>query len=328
MSETLPIISVITATYSHFEKIYKTIDSVFAQDYINIEYIISDDGSEHFPKIDIENYINLHKPQNIECQIIHHTSNIGTVKNLNKAYKISKGKYIINLSCGDVFFQNNVISTIIYRFLDWKCDVLVTSRILYKDDFKPICFLPHYSERNIILRYSSGIEQYKALITSKFYDMASGSAMYFSRDIIEKIGYFDENYYLWEDGPFLAKYLLIGNLSFAYDIISIWYETGGVSSSSVDKASPKMQKDIEWFIKNEKMAHFNLLNIREKRLTQYRNSRFLLRNSYLRYILYLIYFPEFISFMIYSRKRKKRIKEDEDRIQEQLNRKDMYNASN
>lgn len=312
-----PLVSIITATYKKFDRLIDSINSVIAQDYSNIEYIITDDGSDDFPYSRIKNYLEQNSTSNISWNILRHERNVGTVKNLNDAYKSSKGKYIINLSCGDVFFENDVVSRICKRFADTRCDVLVTSRMVYSGDFQPLYLLPHYEERKIIEKFDSGLKQYRAFISSGFYDMASGSAMSFSRNIMDKIGYYDERYRLWEDGPFLAKFLLQGRLEFAYDIISIWYEGGGISSVNVANAHPQMRQDIDYFTKHEKLSHIDKLTIVEKRRLAYRNKRILKGSRLQQLALYIIYFPEVLYFVHYTKSRKRHEKNDV-RIIEQI----------
>lgn len=312
-----PLVTVVTLTYQNFEHLFQTIESVFKQDYQSIEYYISDDASKEFPREAIEGYIDANCPPNVSCYIVEHESNLGTVKNLNSAYKVAKGEYFINLSCGDVFFNERVVSKLVDRFLSTGCDVLVATRILYRGDFEPICLLPHYEEREIIDSYHTGIDQYKGFITSRFYDMASGSAMYYSKKILQKRGYFDERYTLWEDGPFIAKYLQIGRIECAYDIVSIWYEHGGVSSTELGLGvqsydlPEKLLVDAELFNKHEKMERMDLFTHKERRLIRYRNLRFELRNSPMRYLLYIVYFPELLSCLCYSKKRRARIAGDQ-----------------
>lgn len=317
MERQYPLVSIITTTYRKFDNLFKTIESVFKQEYPNIEYIITDDGSENFPEDQILNFINRNNTK-IKFTLLHHNRNIGTVKNMNEACKISKGDYFINLSCGDIFFDEFVVAKIIERFLTTNSEVIVTSRILYSKDYKPICLLPHFEERDIIASFKSNIDQYKAFILSRFFDMASGSAMYFSKKIIKEMNYFDDRYLLWEDGPFLAKYLQKGKLEFAYDIISIWYEAGGISSQrmeqkSTDKVSSsfyKLQKDYEFFIKNERLERLELFTYSQRKMIDYRNKRFIYRDSLFRYFLYIIYFREFVHCLSYALKRRKRFKTD------------------
>lgn len=65
---------------------------------------------------------------------------------------MSSGEFILNLSCGDVFFETCTVTRIVKRFIDTNCRVLVTSRIQYNETYKYQCLLPHYTERNIIAK--------------------------------------------------------------------------------------------------------------------------------------------------------------------------------
>lgn len=307
------IVTVVTATYNRFDHLADTIKSVLIQDYPNIEYIIADDGSAEFP-IDIITELTNAAPSNIVFRLIRNKENVGTVKNLNNAYTTALGSYYINLSCGDVFFDESVVSNIYQRFKDNDSDVIVTSRILYNTNLNPVCFFPHFDERNIIIsRFRTGFEQYTALITGQFYDMASGSAMSYSRRIMEQMGFFDEKYRLWEDGPFLAKYLQKGCLDYAYDIVSIWYETGGVSSKKNVKDRRKktaLDIDTELFNYGERLEHINELSLFQKRKVQFRNAQFKHRGSILRHLIGVVFPLEYIGFLLYSLRRNNRSKKD------------------
>lgn len=266
-----PLITVITATYNNFSRIAETIQSVLRQDYPRIEYIICDDCSEDFPRDEIETLIYNYGAHLEGFTIIRQAQNIGTVRSLNAAYKVSKGDYILNLSRGDTFFEKDTVSKIVNIFLSKHANVVVTSRLLYQDDYQPICFLPHHEEWEIIQTYTTPHEQYKAFILGQFYDMASGSAMYFSRKTIEKYNYFDEKYCLWEDGPFLIKYLWNEPLELAFNIISIWYEDGGVSRGGLH---PKLVQDTILFNETERIAHHDILSTAEARKLEYLTGAF------------------------------------------------------
>ena len=138
MLDERPLVTVVTATYKRFDTLFDSIDSVFNQDYPNIEYVITDDGSENFPYEKIKQYIDTLDNKNVKnVMILTAEKNRGTVKNLNNAYQRSNGKYIINLSCGDVFFSEDVVSKITKRFIEKKANVVVTSRVLYKEKNTP-----------------------------------------------------------------------------------------------------------------------------------------------------------------------------------------------
>ena len=283
---------------------------MFKQDYPCIEYIICDDGSDNFPEKEINDYFEKNKSKNIiSYKIIHNNKNLGTVKNINNAYRISSGDYIFNLSCGDVFFETCTVRKIYKRFTESKCKVLVTSRILYENKYKYKYLLPHYDERRIIKQLDNNKKQYAAFVTSCYYDMASGSAMYFTRDVLDEFGYFDEKYILWEDGPFLAKYLYKYPLGFAHDIISIWYEDGGVSSKN-STIHPFMKKDIDIFYNVERLIHIKELKRSDQLKLIFLQKKHNCSSKLNKIKLYIRYFPQVLFYYVKNKKRKLRVRKD------------------
>lgn len=287
-----PLVSVISLTYKNFESLRITMESVINQDYPNIEYIISDDGSENFPEDEVDSFLQNHPESTI--RVFRNNVNVGTVKNINSAYRQSNGKYLINLSCGDVFYSSHVISDIVNRFIQTRSDVIVTSRVAYKGSLIPEFFLPHYFDRKIIESWKSSERQYAAFVTSSFLNMASGSAMHFSREVIENQGYFDERYKLWEDGPFIEKFLRNNRITTAYDIVSIWYELGGVSTSGVN---PVLNNDTILFNLTDRLNRYNDLSWWNKAKITYRNKSLTCGNKTERIELKIKMFPVFIFFL-------------------------------
>lgn len=232
-----PLVSIITLTYNKFSGLNRTIESVSIQSYKNVEYIIADDGSNNYSKEFIEELLKKYGIRNYH--IFHNSVNSGTVFTAKEASKRANGKYILFLSEGDYFTNHRVVSSIVARFIKTDADLLTVRRIAYYED-KALFFMPNILSIPIIRSFRTRKKQYEAFITTHYWDMASGSAMYYSKRILEKLDYFDEKYRLWEDGPFLEKYLQKHKLTFAYDIIGVWYEWGGVSTGTVN---PLLEKD-------------------------------------------------------------------------------------
>lgn len=107
-----PRFSVIILCYRHFEYLPTAIDSVLAQDYPNIELIISDDGSPNFPKEELDDYISARKGPNITNVILHQEeANCGTVRHLNHAVPLCTGDYIALLAGDDVLYDAHVLTS-------------------------------------------------------------------------------------------------------------------------------------------------------------------------------------------------------------------------
>lgn len=268
------LFSVITLTYTNFRHLKETILSVCAQDYHDIEYIICDDGSKDFPEEQIVHWIESNKGPNIrKYKIFRQPDNVGTVRNINYAYKHAEGDYFINLSCGDVFFEKHTISMIADRMKRDDSKMMVTSRLLYQNAFTPLGLVPHYMERDKLRKMTKKEEQYKAHIKNRLYGMASGCVLCSSRAIMEELGYFDERYILLEDGPILAKYLKKYPLYYYPELISIWYEQGGVSTGGDKELSPILQKDTMLFNEIEGIGTHQHLTLYEERRRKFIRAR-------------------------------------------------------
>ena len=317
MSE-LPLVTIVSASYNHIDHLYKTIKSVCMQSYGKIEYIICDDASDCFPKEEIEKYLIKNKSNNIvSYRIISNSKNVGTVRNLNNAYKKANGLIVLPLSCGDCFYSPDTVSTIVNRFMETGCKVLATSMIKYEGEFIPIEIVPHVDARRIIQSRDSARKQYDSFITAHFHEMIAGCNLYITKAALEEYDYFDEKYDLWEDGPFLSKYLFSDKVEFAYDIISIWYEGGGVSDKPFDYHSPRMKKDVRLYATSDAIKHIDTFSFIDRRRIRYRYKRITSGHTLRRYILYIIYLPEVIHYVLYTRKWKK-LKNGDARFIEQL----------
>ena len=266
--------SVVTLTYRSFNHLKETILSVCAQDYDDIEYIICDDGSDNFPQEQIREWIENNKGPNLkQYKILQQIINVGTVRNINYAYSQASGDFFLNLSSGDVFFEKHTISKIAEQIASRDAQMLVTSRILYIDSFKPIALVPHYGEREHISNLKKREDQYSAFLSSHIYGMASGSVLCVSRDMMEEMGYFDEQYTLLEDGPFLEKYLKKYKLDCCTELISIWYEQGGISTGGIKELSASLQKDTMLYNQNVGMEQQKCHTTRDRWKEQFIEAR-------------------------------------------------------
>lgn len=227
-----PLVSIITLTYNRFEKLIKTIDSVFEQNYCNLEYIICDDGSNQFPTKIIEQYCKVGK----QITLIKH-SNIGTVKNFNMAIKQCHGKYIIPLSANDYFASKEAVDKIVEKFEKTKANIITAKMACIADTGEVIEIAPKKRKADL-LRSGNNELIFRELCVSSF---ISGACTYYSREIISKYDGFNEKYRLIEDFPFYAQFLLDGGRIEFLDEITINYDLNGISSNK--KLSPLLLND-------------------------------------------------------------------------------------
>lgn len=93
MTQTLPLVSIVTPAYNQAEYLAETIESVLAQDYPHIEYIVIDDGSTDNTQSVLERF---HGRLRYERQ-----ENMGQARTLNKGWAMAGGALIGYLSSDD-----------------------------------------------------------------------------------------------------------------------------------------------------------------------------------------------------------------------------------
>lgn len=287
----MPLITVVTVTYRRLDKIYDCILSVLNQDYQNIEYIISDDGSPNFAYEEIDDFINKHKKTNLKnYRILTHDQNVGTVRNINGAYKKAQGEYILNVSGDDVLYADDVVSRIVDRVNLCDPKVMAIARIAIDDNGRKLYYLPHSSYNKKISSYDRK-KQFEKYTSGQYYAMFSGSALVYKKSFIMEMNYFDEQYKLWEDGPFVGRTLQLYKIETAYDIVGIMYSTDGVSGG----CNPVLQSDVDKYNSTDRRNNAQKLGLFYRSLSLYN-----IRNVELNYRERLTYTVMLLPIMIYK----------------------------
>ena len=100
----LSMLSVVTVVFNDFENIAKTMDSVLTQDYSNIEYIVIDGGS-------IDGTVDTIKAYEAKLAVFLSERDEGIYDAMNKGIARASGEFIIFMNCGDVFANDEVVSS-------------------------------------------------------------------------------------------------------------------------------------------------------------------------------------------------------------------------
>lgn len=99
-----PLVTIICLCYNHEAYVVESLNSVINQSYSSIEVIIVDDYSTDNSKTIITTWLE----KNPEIRFIANETNLGNTKSFNKALKLAKGEYIIDLATDDILLPNCV----------------------------------------------------------------------------------------------------------------------------------------------------------------------------------------------------------------------------
>ena len=193
-----PLVSIVTPTYNQAAFLRETLNSVLAQTYPRVEYIVLDDGST-----DATAEI-LRQERRLTIAETHH--NMGQARTLNKGWALARGKYIGYLSSDDLIYPQAIArlvdllesnETIVCAFPD--CDLIdIRSRVI---------------KRNICKAFS--LEDLVVL-----QECHIGPGALFRRDALEAVGGWDPALRLAPDREFWIRLAGLGRFAFCRETLA------------------------------------------------------------------------------------------------------------
>lgn len=224
-----PLVSICVITYNSAEYINDALDSVAAQDYRNLELILSDDNSKDSTLEKWEKWVkkNCERFQNVST--IKVEENTGPSGNYKRAFSNARGKYIMALD-GDDMLEPHCVSTYVkYMEAHEDCNLVFAKCKVFKKEGDKVSFLgsrPTVSDEKI---FSESVEnQLLSMYRKNFVPSPTG----FYRASLFDTYQYDEQYPAFEDYPFLIKLLENGEKLTMIDEFTMLYRKGESLSCS------------------------------------------------------------------------------------------------
>ena len=174
----LPLVSFIMSVHNSSNTVRKSIDSMLAQKYKNIEILIMDDGSS-------DNTYEIIKSYEVNSKIVKifkNSKNIGLTKSLNKLINLSMGKFIARQDSDDLSDVSRIEKQL-NAIKEYNLD-FCSSRAI------------NISTNEITPRYSNHLPK-KMLI--KYKNPFIHGTLLIKKDVIQEIGNYDERFYYSQD---------------------------------------------------------------------------------------------------------------------------------
>lgn len=250
-AENIYDVSVIVATYNPvYEKMMLTIDSIICQKGVNIELIMTDDGSKNNYFGEIKEH--LRKKGFINFELIEHKENQGTVLNVYDGVIKSGCKFVKIISPGDILESEDVlyewIQQMIYKDYGWSFSDAVyyckgkDKYVAVESKTHPQIVEPYLKEENDVCRWNYVVND----------DIAMGATLLCTRPLFEeyllriiyKVKYAEDN--VWR------LMMHDGIVPYYHPVETVIYECNtGVSTSGDDCWSKLLSAD--WATANKIM---------------------------------------------------------------------------
>ena len=220
-------ISIITACYNRASTVRGAIESVLAQDYADIEYIVVDGASTDGSLDVIEAY-----RDRIACIVSE--PDHGMYEAINKGIRRATGDVIGLLHSDDMLFAADTVSKIVARMQDTGAD------FLYGDGL----FVNAADTDKVVRNWIGG--DYR-LWKVRHGWLPLHPTCYIRREVMLKRGLYNETYKIAADSDLLFRYLLGGDLSVTYlPEYIVRMRMGGLSTDS-GRRRQMWQEDVRMY---------------------------------------------------------------------------------
>jgi glycosyltransferase involved in cell wall biosynthesis len=216
-------VSIITVCYNADKTIERTISSVLAQRYQDIEYIVIDGASRDHTLQIIKKY------EDRISNVVSEPDN-GMYDALNKGIRLATGDIVGILNADDEFMHNDVISRIVDTFnKDKDCQAVIGD----------IIFLNYEGQ---VKRYYSAKRWSPSRFASGF--MPPHPSFYCRREMFEKIGYYRTDFDIAADYELLIRFFKVNAVPYKYiPEVLVAMKMGGISTGGF-RTTIKINKEI------------------------------------------------------------------------------------
>lgn len=221
-------VSIITSCYNRAATIRSAIESVLAQDYKDIEFIVVDGSSTDGSLDIIREYAD-------RISIIISEPDHGMYEAINKGIRVATGEIIGLLHSDDFFYDNGVIGRIVERMKRTHADFLYGDGLFVNPD-----------DTNKVVRnwIGGGYRLWKV----RHGWLPLHPTCYIRRDVMMRQGLYNESYKIAADSDLLVRYLLTGGLTVTYlNEYIVRMRMGGLSTDSA-KRKKMWEEDIRVYV--------------------------------------------------------------------------------
>ena len=209
-------VSIITSCFNRTATIRDAIESVLAQDYNNIEFIVVDGAST-------DGSLEIIREYEDRISTIISEPDHGMYEAINKGIRVATGDVIGLLHSDDFFYDNGVVSRIVERMKITRAD------FLYGDGL----FVDPDNTDKVVRNWIGG--------SYRLWKVRHGwlplhPTCYIRREVVNRLGLYNESYKIAADSDLLLRYLITGGLTTTYlGEYIVKMRMGGLSTDSAKR---------------------------------------------------------------------------------------------
>lgn len=226
-------LSVITINYNNAEGLRRTLESIAAQTYHEIEHVIIDGASTDNSVEVIKDYVRRFEIGNLKLENVVWSSepDKGIYNAMNKGIRKATGAYCQFLNSGDTLATPDVTERMMAALTQGKSEELRGKRdyvdIIYGDMLKIMSNGKTYIDKS---------SRSNDVTLNMFYrGCLNHSPAYIKRSLFEEYGYYDETLKICSDWKFYMQSIVLGKATTKHvDIVVTHFDMNGISETRKD----------------------------------------------------------------------------------------------
>jgi glycosyltransferase involved in cell wall biosynthesis len=231
-------ISLITPSYNSAKTIARTVESVIAQNYPDLEYIVIDGTSSDSTAEIVKNY-----QSQINIRFVSEKDR-GIYDAMNKGLKLVSGELVGILNSDDLFDNDQVLRTVADSFSDQTIGAVYGDVKYFSDDV------------NKVVRYWRAGKYRPAKLNNGW--TIPHPALFVRQTVYNQVGFFNEDFKIAGDYEFILRLLKIHRTKVKYIPLALTrMYNGGISGSNL-KQRKKGWEELKkaWVVNNFKVPLF------------------------------------------------------------------------
>lgn len=227
-------VSIITATYNSAESITSSLNSIFNQDYKDIECIIIDGDS----KDETISIIKTYQRKDLNITLVSEADN-GIYEALNKGIKLATGDLIGFVHSDDKLASPHILSEL----------VIAIKKTQAHGIYGDLQYVSKLDTSKLIRNWKSSVFS-KSLLKKGW--MPPHPTLFLKKEVYQKHGNFNQNYKISADYDFMLRVLKDNTLRFFYlPKVIIKMRVGGASNKNLKNIIQKTKEDYKAITSNK-----------------------------------------------------------------------------
>ena len=252
------LVSVVLITYNSSSYVLDTLESVKNQTWDNIELIVSDDGSTDDTITICSSWIAENQNRFYKVVLITVAENTGIPSNCNRGLRATQGEWLKIIS-GDDILLNSCISDNIDYSLRFGNAYFIVSDINEIDEDGKLIRDKIINESLLFFSTITSVEKQLKAYT-RWPAFINTPTFFCSSEMIENVGYCDENFKIYEDMTMVIRALENGYKLHYLKKPTVAYRIHQNAISRNPEANEIREKEVLMVFNKYRKRHLSLLN--------------------------------------------------------------------